>query len=302
VLHLLDLPPVGPDDGDRRPLVAAAGEPWRPVEVLAGTSAAALSVRARAAAPATVGVTLTELRRGPLHRLSAATLTVHVEGDVLASRSFQEVAAGQNALAVLTPAGEWEIVQFLGAELLAPDTYRLSGLLRGQAGSDPAMADVTPAGASVVLLDADLVRAEVGAWERGAPLLWRAAAGPEASTDGTFTWRGVADRPWSPAGLRAKRLAGGGLRLSWVRRARIDGDEWEGEPPLSEEREGYRLEVLDGEAVVRVWETAGPVAVYPAGALAGDFPDGPPNPLRVRVRQWSGVFGWGAPALRDLWL
>jgi hypothetical protein len=301
VLHVLDLPALR--DADPRPLVAVAGEPWRPVEVLAGAAAASLTPRARAASPAAVGVTLTDLPRGPLHRLSEAELRVRIEGGVLQSRTLADAAAGANALAVLTPSGEWEIVQFLQAELIAPETYRLTGLLRGQAGTDAAMTDMTPAGAPVVVLDDPLVRAEVGVWERGAPLLWRAAAAgrPQDATEATFTWRALAERPWSPAHLRARRRNDGGLRLTWVRRARLGGDTWEAEAPLGEEQERYLAEVLDGGEVVRAWEVTSPTAEYAATAIAEDFPAGLPNPLRVRVRQASATFGWGAAALRGLW-
>jgi hypothetical protein len=220
---------------------------------------------------------------------------VRIEGGALQSRDPLEVFAGANALAVLTPAGEWEIVQFLDAQLVAPDTYALRRLLRGQGGSEPAMT-LTPAGAPVVVLDRGLPRARVSSSERGLPLLWRAAPldGTAAfSSETTFTWRGLQARPWAPAHLRARPSAGGAVRVSWVRRARIGGDSWEGEPPLSEEREVYRLDVFRDGALTRTVETSSTSAVYSADQIADD---GPLVGASFEVRQGSGVFGWGAPA------
>jgi len=304
VLYIMDLPPLPGSEEDARPVVAAACDPWRAMDVHAGAGASSLTVRARVAQPATVGETLSELPVGPLHRLDTATrLTVRVEGAVLESRDLDAVLSGANALAVFTPAGEWEIIQFTTAEAVGEDSWDLSGLLRGQAGSDAAMV-TTPAGAAVVVLGEGLERADVAQGERGLPLIWRAApAGGPASgpamTEASFTWTALALRPWSPSHLRMVSEAGG-LALSWIRRARLHGDDWDGDPPLSEETERYRLEILDGSDVVRTAETTTPAFLYTSAMQAADFPGGTPDPLTVRVAQHSAAYGWGAPCLRAL--
>ena len=304
VLHLMDLPPLPGSEEDSRPVVALACEPWRAIDVHAGASASALTVRARVGQPAVVGETLSSLPVGPLHRLDqATTLTVRVEGAVLESRDLDAVLAGANALAVFTAAGEWEVIQFTTATAVGEDTYELSGLLRGQAGSDPAMAS-TPAGAPVVLLGEGLERADVSQYERGLPLVWRAAPAGDppsgsAMTEAAFTWNALALRPFSPAHLRMSAEAGG-LAISWIRRARLHGDGWDAEPPLGEETERYRVEILDGLDVVRTEEVTEPAFLYTTAMQATDFPSGTPDPLTVRVSQWSATFGWGAYTVRYL--
>jgi hypothetical protein len=295
VLHVLDL--SGQDDD--RPLVAVAASPWRAFDVHAGAGEEALRVRATAAVPATVGATLSDLPAGPLHRFDRATrLTVRLEGAPPIGRDRSAVLAGANAVAVRGAGGEWEIVQFLTAEPVSQDVWTLSGLLRGQAGSDPAMAALTPAGAAVVVLDDALVRADLSLAERGLPLVWRAApAGGSASgpsmSQTPQTWRGLSSRPWSPAHLRVKTASGDKL-VTWIRRARLAGDGWDAEVPLGEEREVYRVEILDGESVVRVVETTAPSLVYTAVQRAADFPSGPTGVLAVRVAQGSALYGRGA--------
>ncbi|HEX8232812.1 MAG TPA: glycoside hydrolase/phage tail family protein [Caulobacteraceae bacterium] len=303
-LQLLDLPPLAGFEADARPLAALAVEPWRAQDLYAGASAAASTRRATASAAAVVGETLNVLAKGPLHRWDeAARLLVRLAGGRLESRSEAEVLAGANAAAVLTPSGEWEVVQFLNAQLVAADTYELSGLLRGQMGTDAAMAEETPAGAAFVLLTRELARAEVGLAERGLPLLWRTAPagappGGLASTEAAFTWSGLHYRAFAPSHLRAERRADGDVQITWARRARIGGDSWEAEPPLSEEREAYLVEVLDGDEVVRTAETATPAFTYSAAAQTANFGGPAPEPLSLSVRQWSAVYGWGTPTKR----
>ena len=301
VLLVLDLT----GQADERPLVAVAASPWRAFDIHAGVGPEALRVRASAAAPATVGVTLSDLSAGSLHRFDHATrLTVRLEGAAPISRDRSAVLAGANALAVRSEGGEWEILQFLTAEPVADDVWTLSGLLRGQAGSDPAMAVLTPAGAAVVVLDQALVRADLTAAERGLPLVWRAApaggpaSGPSMSETAEI-WRGLSARPWSPSHLRVRAL-GGDAVVTWIRRTRLSGDGWDAEVPLGEEREVYRVQILDGETVIRTAETSAPMFTYTAAQRAADLPAGPTGALAVRVAQGSALFGWGAVSRRFL--
>ncbi len=219
VLHVLDLPALPGAETDNRPLVAAAVEPWHGFDIHVGAMVDALSVRVRVDQPAAVGETLEDLPAGPLHRTDqGGRLTVRLEGATLESRPMAAVLAGANALALRGAAGEWEIVQFLTAEPAAADVWTLSGLLRGQAGSDPAMSALTPAGAPVVLLGEGLARADMALSERGLPMIWRAAPaggppGGEAMTQVETVWRGLADRPWSPCHLKRVDQPGGDIRF-----------------------------------------------------------------------------------------
>jgi hypothetical protein len=304
---VLDLPPLPGAETDNRPLVAAAVEPWRDLDIHVGATVEALGVRARVDQPAAVGETLDDLPAGPLHRLDhAGRLTVRLEGATLETRPLDAVLAGANALAIQGAGGAWEIVQFVVAEPVAPDVWSLSGLLRGQGGSDPAMAGLTPAGAPVVLLGEGLARAGMALSERGLPMIWRAAPtggppGGQAMAQVEAVWRGLADRPWSPCHLRRAGAPGGDILFAWIRRARLGGDSLDGDPPLSEERERYRLEILTADgSVVRAAEVDAPAFLWTTAMQAADFPGGVPVPATVRVAQVSAVYGPGATTTRSL--
>ncbi|MGB3866539.1 MAG: hypothetical protein WBA29_13020, partial [Xanthobacteraceae bacterium] len=100
--------------------------------------------------------------------------------------------------------------------------------------------------------------------------------------------------------LRAERNDDG-VRLSWVRRARLDGDGWDIEPPLGENSEAYRVEILSGADVVRTIACTAPEALYASANELADF-GAPQTSLRVRVAQLSSTVGAGFPTERTLTL
>ena len=297
-VRVLDLPPLMGAEADERPLVAAAVDPWRPMSLHAGASVETLSARAEIAAPATVGALAAPLAAGRPNRWDeAGAILVRIEGRAPESAPAAAVLGGANVLAVETAAG-WEVAQYRTASLAGAGVWRLSGLLRGQQGTDAAMRAGAETGAVVVFLDETLARAEIGWGERGLPLVCRtgpagAAPGGASFTETGFVLEGAARRPWSPCGL-AIWPEGGGRRIRWTPRARLYGDSWDGEPQGDAMR--FRLRVLHGAGEVRRWEVEATEALYAAEALAADFPDGPGADARVAVAQFGAGFGWGTEA------
>jgi hypothetical protein len=196
-------------------------------------------------------------------------------------------------VAIETAAG-WELVQFRSATLVGEGVWRLTGLLRGQQGTEAMGA---ARGAVVVVLDQAPARADSSRAERGLPLIWRAgAAGGPAGGSGVsevgFTITGLYERPWSPAHLRARARLDGGMDLSWIARARIDGDNWEGEA-LASGSPRFRIRVLDGADEKRAFEVGTDAATYTAADRAVDFPAGLDGWSRIAVAQWGDGYGWG---------
>jgi hypothetical protein len=298
---VLDLPPLPGREEDWRPLVALAGEPWRPMGVHGGASAASLSLRAKVPQPATVGTLVAALEPGVRHRWDRAnTMIVRVEGRPPESQSDEAVLGGANALAVQTAIG-WEIVQYRTATLVGAGVWRLSALLRAQQGTDSEMAAGAVAGAVVVFLNEALGRLDSSRGERGLPRLWR--AGPAGAPPGGVgfgeveaTILGLHDRPWSPAHLTVVEQEEG-LRVSWRPRARVFGDSWEAEATGDAMR--FRVRVLDGPVERRVFEVEATQALYAAEDVAADFPAGLADAV-ARVSQWGEGFGWGTEARASL--
>ncbi len=300
----LDLPLLRGDESEEAGYVAAIQDPWPGLVAVYGSAEpTGYRLRSLVTAPAIVGETLTMLRSGPVSRIDyASRLQVKVGAGELASASRTQLLAGSNILAVEWSAGVWEVLQFETAELIGERTYELSGFLRGQAGTEAAMAapEELPAGARVVLIDNAVFPVSLTLDELRLPYFWRYGdASKDLAGEGyavrQHSFAGVGLRPYAPAHLRILREPSGDVQLNWIRRTRIGGDGWESaEVPMGESAEQYRVEVLDAEgAAVRSIETDAPEALYAAADQIADF-GVLPAAVDVRVAQLSAVAGPGS--------
>lgn len=296
LLILLDLPPLPSSPLDERLLAAVAADPWARMQIWGGASAGALSLRGQALRSATVGRMQAATGAGPVGRWDrTAELVVAVEGEAPESRSELAVLGGAGALAVETAQG-WEIIQYRHAALTPGGLWRLSGLLRGQQGTEAEMEVGLVEGATVVFLNDALVRLAGPQAEMNLPLVWR--AGPQGGTgfsEVEATARGVWGRPWRPAHLKAVRVEEG-LRLRWMARSRLDGDGW-GSETVSPDPDFYRVRVFEGETIRRTIEVEAAEVLYSDADQAVDFPGGFGSGARLGVAQASGRLDWGVETI-----
>ncbi|HEX7775159.1 MAG TPA: hypothetical protein VF449_01370, partial [Parvibaculum sp.] len=209
------------------------------------------------------------------------------------------VLGGANAAALETPEGEFEVIQFRDAALTAPSTYVLSGLLRGQAGTEAAMCAPLAAGARFVLLDGAISEIGMSDAERGLARVWAYGPAPKPLDDVSYvretrSFKGIGLRPFSPVHVKAARAAGGDIALTWTRRTRTGGDSWEGtDVPLGEESEAYEVDIVSGGVAIRTLSASTPAATYVAASQTADFGSTSFTTLTVRVVQISRAFGRG---------
>jgi hypothetical protein len=299
----LDLPMVA--GGEERDQFRAAlwAVPWKSQALYASPETTGFTLRAVASTPAFLGRLSTALAPGFPGRIDRANaIIVELHSGELSSVSRAQLLNGANAAAIRSASGVWEIAQFETAEETAPSVWRLTGLLRGQLGTDDAMASGAAAGADFVLLDEGVKPAGLLASEMGLTLNWRAGpAGQDFSTE-TFADQAVAGGlrarlPLSPVHLEARRLAGGDLLVSWIRRGRIDADSWDGDDiPIGEESEAYRIEVSTAAGTsLRTATAATQSWTYPAADIDADFPVLPATAV-IDIRQMSAAVGAGLAA------
>ena len=206
--------------------------------------------------------------------------------------------SGRNVLAVQAMNGAWEVLQFGNAELIGQNTWRLSRLLRAQAGTEDAMNAGFDIDTRAVLIngaveDLNLSRAEA---ERPVNLriglLGRDLTG-DFSTSLTITSARRGLLPLSPVHFRAERLENNDIALSWIRRTRIDGDLWEVEDvPLAEDSEEYVLTIFEGETTVRTLSIDAPNALYEHAQQISDF-GSLPESFTASIAQISATEGPG---------
>lgn len=296
----LDLPRLRDSESGPAGYFAAAQSPWRgPVAALSSPAEAGFRLRATANAPAIIGQTTTSLAGGATSRLDHATrLQVSIGDGELTSVETIHFLAGRNAAAVRNADGDWEVLQFRNARLLATGQYELTEFLRGQAGTERAMRAAVPAGAPFVLLDEALARIELSASEIGAPLNWRYGPASRDIGDATFVTRtlafsGVGLKPLSPCHVKGQRT-GGDLVITWIRRTREGGDAWEAaEVPFGETVEAYAVDILDvAGSVKRTLTASTQSAVYTQAQQMADFGQALAS-CSVRISQMSSVWGRG---------
>ncbi len=251
---------------------------------------------------AITGVTIASLGKGPAERWDDGnTLDVELIAGELEAASEISVLAGANAAALQQASGEWELIQFANVEIIGTRKYRLTKLLRGQRGSEHAVADPLPSGARFVLLDAGVVQTTLAAAAVGLERTWRvgpaiAAVGDAVFGETTFTYHAKARRPYSPVHLSAMAYGSNDIDLAWIRRSRIGNDSWQQpDVPLGEDSEAYEIDIMNGAAVVRTLASAAQSIIYSEANQITDFGTAQTS-LTFNVYQISASFGRGIGA------
>ncbi len=298
VVRFLDLPRLEGASHSGDASVAAFARPWRRLAVSSSPEAEAYRLRLTLDRPATIGRLAEALGPGPVGRFDPGNaVLVDLIGGAFVSASRMAVLSGMNRLAVRAAHGGWEVLGFAEAEEVATGRFRLTGLLRGLGGTEDATAAGAVVGAEVVLLDEAVRSLGLSNAERGAAQNWiLEPMGLVTELSGPFVFDGGL-RPETPLSLvhaRVVRLVSGDLHISWIRRSRIEADAWtEGEVPLDEAEERYRLEIMNGSAVVRTVEVGEAEFAYAAADELADF-GMPQTVLGLRLRQ-MGRLAAGLP-------
>ena len=301
------------DDSDRpvAATIGASAQPWGDgVAIYRSPNTSGFTLETKLVLPAGIGSLVNALPAGPLWRWDRGNeAVVYMPGRILATLDDLAILGGANLLAVQQVSGEWELLQFGNADLIAANTYRLTRLLRGQRGTEFAIGPAAaPVGSTVVLIDAALHRTLTGTELKDLALNWR--FGPahldvasSAFQQQSVTLKGNGLRPFAPVQLRGHRdLVSNDWALSWARRTRFGGDSWAlTEIPLNEASESYVLEILNtpGTSVKRSVSLATPAFVYTAAMQIADF-GSVRTSLKVNAIQISATFGRGIVAFENM--
>ncbi len=296
--QFMDLPLLRGTETPHAPYIAAASKPWTgSAAVYSAPEDAGYRLNSYVEAPSVMGATQTPLAASRANLWTRGDgVTVRLLTGALSSASRNAVLAGGNVAAIGGGSvGNWEVFQFATAELIGPDTYRLSDLLRGQAGTDAIMPDLWPAGSRFVLLDGAPVQLEQAPADRDLARHFRVGPGDRAYDDATYqhyieAFPGIGLRPYAPVHLSCQNDAQG-WQLSWIRRSRIDGDSWSSvDVPLGEDIESYAVQIWAAGSIVREETTRLPRWLYSAIDAAADGVD---TSFELRVAQISQSFGPG---------
>ena len=285
-LQFHELPSDGRGDLSQPLLFAAATAEyvtWRGAALFAEQGSTLLPIGSAGARRAVAGTLASELTpSSSLLFEPEASLIVELVGE---DQSFEPtdlggLAAGLNRLIVGT-----EILQFAQVENLGERTWRLSGLLRGRAGTEPAATIAHPVGTPIALLDDRLT--SLDATQLSSDPTSRIAAigrGDQTPVFATLQNAGVSRRPLTPVHPRLRVNSAEDWHICWTRRARGQWL-WEDrvEVPLVEEQEAYLVGFGSVTAPFATWQVAAPEITFSLSdrsTLVGQYGGGP-----VWVRQ-----------------
>lgn len=302
----LDIPLVTGEEVDHAPYLAVVAKPWPgSVAVYASGTDDGYVLNDVVAAQSIIGVTETALLAAPSGRWdNGAPLQVKLTNGAFESRSVAAVLNGANLVAIGDGSSDrWELFQFQTADLIASDTYWLSGRLRGQLGSDGLIPQAWPSGSWIVVMDGTPDQIDLRSAQRRMARHYRIGPARKGYSDPSYVhlieaFDGNGLRPYAPCHLRTDHTIGGDVVFDWVRRTRIDGDGWDlAEVPLGEESEQYIVRVRQGATIVREVNVSSPVWTYSAQQRAADALSGLAT---IEVAQISARYGPGLFASVDL--
>ncbi|MDX1974483.1 MAG: glycoside hydrolase TIM-barrel-like domain-containing protein [Rickettsiales bacterium] len=296
-LQLLDTVAFPADDSDKGYIrMAASGlsDRWTGSAIYRSDDGGANFLRITdITTPAITGSALSVLGNGPYHIFDTGnTLDILLLGDD-GLQSATEIAVLNGANAALV--GD-EIIQFKTATLTGSGRYTLSGLLRGRLGTEWAMGTHV-LNERFVLLDARLSRLTQTNNLIGLPRQYKGVSFGNTLSDATaqsFTYSGVALKPYAPVHIHGTRDGSSNLTISWLRRSRLSPGWLDGvDVPLNEASEAYEVDIMDGGDVARtITGLSSATASYSAANQTTDF-GSPQSSLTVKIYQLSAVVGRG---------
>jgi hypothetical protein len=307
----LDLPLLRGDEAPHTGYVTANADPWPgAIAFFRSPSMSGYELNTIVAARPTLGKTMFGFYAGPLYRYDKSNvLRVTLDFGELESVTEEAFLNGATFAAIENEDGEWELIQFQTATLVAPATYDLSVLLRGINGTESAMRNPVAGGARFIVVNSAVTAVNLRPDEIGLALNYKFGPTGDGLDEPSYgsaahAFLGLGLRPLSPVHLQGKRNpANGDWTFTWIRRTRLGGDSWTGlEVPLAEESELYRLEILDapGGDVLRSVELTTPTFLYTAAMQTADFGAAQWN-VPIRVSQISPVYGPGIASEQLTW-
>ncbi len=295
----LDLPLITGDESPQAPHVAVTASPWPGVvAVWSAPADDGYVLNTELPNRAVIGTTLSPLSAAGSGLIDRGSpVRVKLAAGQLSSISEEALLSGLNLAAIGdgTP-GNWELFQFATATLVEPDTYDLTVRLRGQFGTDGVMPPSWPAGSLFVLVDHAVPQISLPASLRGVSQYYRVGAEAHGYADPAvvvqpLAFQGIGLRPYSIVGLATQGSSGGTVTASWIRRTRVDGDNWDvPEVPVVETGEVYSVRVYQGAALKRDVQVTTPGFSYSA---ADQTADGVSGAFDIAVAQVSDRFGPG---------
>lgn len=301
LMELLDVPLMRDAENRLGHYVAAtsAGATWPGASVSRSLDDVEFAEAARVSERAILGVTTTTLGNWTGGKVFDETnsVTVSLSYGTLSSSTRSAMLADASINAIMIGA---ELIRFRTATFVSTGVYTLSGLLRGQNGTEWAMAGHTASDRVVLMQSAGMRYVAIDLPSLSAVRYYKGVTLGKslASVDSeAFTCEGVSLKPLAPVNLRASRMSNGDVLFTWNRRTRV-ACSFTGAAgivvPLGEVAEAYRLKIYNDTgltSLVRSLDTAEQQARYTVADAQADG-DVTRSVFYVTVQQIGVVDGY----------
>ena len=300
IMELLDIPLMRDAENTLGHYVAATspGTTWPGASISRSLDDVEYAEAARVSERAILGATTTTLgnftgigfdeTNTVTVRLSYGTLSSSTRAGLLADASVNNIMIGA------------ELVRFRTAAFVDPGIYTLSGLLRGQKGTEWAMGGHTSYDVVVLIQTAGMRYVNIDLPSLFAERHYKGVTlGKSLASVSSepFACEGVSLKPLAPVNLRRTVGTGNQITLTWDRRTRL-ACTFTGAAgvsvPLGELTEAYEVDVMliAGSVLKRTITASTASAIYTAAMQSADG-IGASTPIRFDVYQMSAVVGRG---------
>lgn len=240
--------------------------------------------------------------RDPLAQNSGALIDVgsYLYVDLLSgeleSVTQDQMLAGAN-IALYGADGRWEVIRFMSADLQPDGAYRLSGLIRGDKGTEWATGLHAEADLFVLANDPDNQFIGIPYDALGVVNYYRpvTTGQPISSTESSeLTYRGTNLRPLSPTCPIGLRNTSGDLSVSFSRRSRFSSAWFVTgiSAIVGEASESYAIDIMSGANVKRTITASSEAFQYLAAQQIADF-GSVQSSVSMRIYQISELVGRG---------
>jgi hypothetical protein len=300
IMELLDIPLMRDAENTLGHYVAAtsAGTTWPGASISRSLDDVEYAEAARVSERAILGVTTTTLgnftgigfdeRNTVTVSLSYGTLSSSTRAGLLADASINNIMIGA------------ELVRFRAATFVSDGIYTLSGLLRGQKGTEWAMAGHTSSDVVVLIQTAGMRYVSIDLPSLSAERFYKGVTSGKSLasvSSESFTCEGVSLKPLAPVNVRRTVGTANQITVTWDRRTRL-ACTFTGASgisvPLGELTEAYEVDVvlIAGSVLKRTLTASSASAIYTAAMQTADG-IGASTPIRFDVYQMSAVVGRG---------
>lgn len=300
IMKLLDVPLMRDAENTLGHYVAAtsSGTTWPGASISRSLDDVEYAEAARVSERAILGVTTTTLgnwtgvgfdeQNTVTVSLSYGTLSSSTRAGLLADASVNNIMIGA------------ELVRFRTATFVSAGVYTLSGLLRGQRGTEWAMAGHTSADVVVLIKTAGIRYVAIDLPSLSAERFYKGVTigkSLASVSSESFTCEGVSLKPLAPVNVRRTVGTANQITVTWYRRTRL-ACTFTGASgisvPLGELTEAYEVDVvlIAGSVLKRTLTASSASAIYTAAMQTADG-IGASTPIRFDVYQMSAVVGRG---------